>query len=214
MIITEIQGNHHSLAAATARLDLYFKKTWEQYEKLDPKTDMTQSPEQMAETHDAGRQVIEASFIFCVVAASFIEAIANLYLALKCGADATLFATLERTNIEDKWEALPRLFNPSYKLNFGVLPGSDFVQLIRIRNKIVHSKAFIKENETVFQKGTKVDFTAQDMAFFQRLGSLPKLLVQNLERHDNSDAMDLLINMSGIETDWYETKRKERVKMA
>ncbi len=126
---------------------------------------------------------IELKTIIEIETCTLVEALANLYLALKC--DSGLFASLENVRLLEKWCSIPRLLNPKYKLDKSTVLYRNLDDLIKRRNLIVHYKpAIVKSGVTIHEGKFPKKQNNEDkliLAFTQ----LPIQLLDNLGKYDN-----------------------------
>lgn len=122
-----------------------------------------------------------------VLAASCVEALGNLYLALKTTPEQ--FKTLERTNLIDKWVVLPSLFLPGYIFPKGEQLYCDLRQLCKQRDSLMHLKEEITQGEEVVHKGNLPEAAGDEHAFLGRCAILPIKLVQHLANYDSTETI-------------------------
>jgi hypothetical protein len=118
-----------------------------------------------------------------ILAAVYVEALANLFLAFKLNGDQ--LAAIDRTEILQKWATLPTLFLPEYKFPKSETLYADLKLLIAHRNSIAHMKPQISSGSTVLHEGnlpTQINIHQQ----IQRWDSLPENLITHLGKFDTS----------------------------
>ena len=131
---------------------------------------------------------IELRTIIVIETCTLIEALANLYLALKC--DAGLFASLENVSLLEKWCSIPRLFNPKYKLDKSRVLYENLKELIRKRNSIIHYKPTIVKSGVTIHKGKFPKKSNDEDKLTLTFTQLPIRLLENLKKHDNCMSME------------------------
>ena len=126
---------------------------------------------------------IELKTIIEIETCTLVEALVNLYLALKC--DAGLFASLENVRLLEKWCSIPRLFNPKYKLDKSSVLYENLYELIRRRNLIVHYKPAIIKSGVTIHKGRFPKKSNDEDKLTLAFTQLPIRLLENLKKYDN-----------------------------
>ncbi len=126
---------------------------------------------------------IELKTIIEIETCTLVEALANLYLALKC--DAGLFASLENVRLLEKWCSMPRLFNPEYKLDKSTVLYRNLDDLIQRRNLIVHYKPAIVKSGVTIHKGKFPKKQNNEDKLILAFTQLPIQLLDNLKKYDN-----------------------------
>jgi hypothetical protein len=139
-----------------------------------------------------------------ILAATYVEALANLYLSIKL--DAEQFAAVDRLEFVAKWTSIPSLFLPGYALPKGGAIFGDLKTLVNQRNAVVHIKPKITNSGNVIQEGNlpkKIQIHSQ----IKRWDRLPDALVENLGKYDNSPEYGKFKVLSSID-DYAAVRRK------
>ena len=126
---------------------------------------------------------IELRTIIVIETCTLIEALANLYLALKC--DAELFTSLENVRLLEKWCSIPRVFNPKYKLDKNTVLYMNLNNLIQRRNLIVHYKPAIVKSGVTIHKGKFPKKSNNEDKLILAFTQLPIQLLDNLKKYDD-----------------------------
>jgi hypothetical protein len=132
-----------------------------------------------------------------ILEAVYVEALVNLYLSLKLGADQ--FAAIDRVDLVQKWTAIPSMMVPKYTLpKSGALYG-DLKALVSQRNAIVHMKPRIADGDKIVHAGSfakKIPIHRQIV----RWATLPRGLMENIGKADSSNEFFEFQIMSSIST--------------
>ncbi|MDA2930000.1 hypothetical protein MYX84_08660 [Acidobacteria bacterium AH-259-O06] len=122
-----------------------------------------------------------------LLAASCVEAVANLYLGLR--ASPGQFAILERATFLEKWTVGPTLFLEDYDLPKGGELYQDLKRVHVARNALVHLKEEVSEGGAVLHQGSLPKSAGDEHVFLSRCRSLPERLVSHLATFDKTDAV-------------------------
>lgn len=122
-----------------------------------------------------------------LLAASCVEAVANLYLAFK--ATPEQFAVLERATFLEKWTAIPSLFVAGYTFPKDGELYQDLKRLHARRNALVHLKEKVSLGGVVLHPGSFPESSGDEHVFVARCRSLPERLVSHLASFDKTDAV-------------------------
>jgi hypothetical protein len=144
-----------------------------------------------------GFRVDTSRLIITVLTCSFLEALANFYIASKT--DANQFAVLERASILEKWVTIPRFYNPRYELPKDEQLYQDLKLVITSRNAITHPKPLVVVDGANVHKGNIPKKSADEHAFTLRSASLPMRLLKHLWKYDQSRETNLLIFSCGYD---------------
>jgi len=134
-------------------------------------------------------RTMELKTIIPIEACTLVEALANLYLSLKC--DAGLFGSLEKVSLLEKWYSIPRLFNSKYKLVKSSVLYRNLRELIRTRNSIIHHKPVIVKNGVVVHKGNYPKKPNNEYELIIAFTQIPIKLLENLEKYDDCMSLDI-----------------------
>lgn len=122
-----------------------------------------------------------------LMAASCVEAVANLYLAMKTTPEQ--FAILDRVDFVGKWTVAPSFLVQNYTFPKGGQLYQDLNRLHQQRNRLAHLKEEVTVGKEVVHKGFHPINHGDDDAFLKRLRTLPVRLVTHLASFDKSDAV-------------------------
>jgi hypothetical protein len=139
-----------------------------------------------------------------ILAATYVEALANLYLSIKL--DAEQFAAVDRLELVAKWRSIPSLLLPGYSLPKGGAILGDLKKLVSQRNAVAHMKPRITKSGDVIQEGNlpkKIRIHSQ----IERWDRLPDTLVENLGKYDGSPEYGKFKVLSSID-DYAAVRRK------
>jgi hypothetical protein len=158
---------------------------------------------------DKGKQQGQTYIVIVLLTNSLIEALANTYLAAKCGEEQ--FEALERISTLEKWVVIPGLFVKEYEFPKGEGLYCELKHLLGLRTSFVHPKPRVDVNgQTVHQgnlaKGVSVSALTPDKCV-----SLPVRLVEHLCLYD-PDGYGLGV-YSGFEQEYMtQIRAKEQAK--
>ena len=127
-----------------------------------------------------------------LLAASCVEAVANLYLGFK--ATPEQFAVLERATFLEKWTVLPSLFLPAYTFPKDGELYQDLKRLLARRSALAHLKEEVSLGGVILHPGSRPKSAGDEPVFVGRCQSLPERLVSHLASFDKTDALTM-INM-------------------
>ncbi len=170
---------------------LYFalQEAVEEYQQRKRRTEM--SPPVPEET---GGDLIrlyyaldQARATVILLAAACVEAIANVYLAMKTTPEQ--FAVLESAAFIEKWMVLPTLFLQGYVFPKGSTLAQDLKLLHDRRNGLLHMKAMVTKGGVVIHKGTRPTVPGDEDAFIKRCASLPIRLIEHVASFDPAGAV-------------------------
>jgi hypothetical protein len=146
--------------------------------------------------HNYGLKLEESRIVVTLLSCSFIEALANFYISLKCKSEQ--FKILERVGLLDKWTAVPSLFIPEYHFPKNSELYRDLKMLNDTRNRISHSKPEIVTDGQVTHEGFLPKIPKSSRAFAETITSLPLRLVKHLSAFDKSEDVTTLLMTSGL----------------
>jgi hypothetical protein len=186
MRVTELQGSSayqtHLLVALYDAVAEY-EQVHERVEREPPLTEETATP-QLTVLHYTLEQKRATTLL---LAASCVEAIANLYLGLKVNVDQ--FAVLERATFLEKWTVVPSLLVAGYTLPKDGELYQDVKRLQVRRNALAHLKEGVTVGGVVVHTGSLPESAGDEHFFVKRCRSLPDRLVSHLGSFDKTDAM-------------------------
>ena len=151
--------------------------------------------EKLIQLHIYGQKLEASRIVVTLLAHSFIEALANFYISLKCKSEQ--FKILERVSLMDKWTAIPSLFIPEYNFPKGELY-EDLKMLNDTRNRISHSKPIIITDGQTTHEGFMPKIPKSSGEFVETIISLPLRLLKHLSVFDKSGDVTTLLMTSGL----------------
>lgn len=186
MKITQMQGSsayqthlHLALLEAVAK----YAEAWQQISQSPPLTEESATPE-LTVLHYSLEQKRATALL---LGGACVEALANLYLALKTTADQ--FAVLQRATFIEKWTVVPSLFLPRYVIRKDSVLYQDLKRLHSGRNALAHLKEEVTSEGVVIHRPSVPERTSDEHVFIGRCATLPSRLVEHLGTFDHSDAM-------------------------
>jgi hypothetical protein len=120
--------------------------------------------------------------IVIVLGAGCVEALANLYLAMKTTPEQ--FEVLERATPIEKWVILPALFVKDYAFAKDSELFQDLRRLFKHRDAWMHLKEEVTQDGKTIHKGKLPERADDEDKFIRRCASLPERLVQHVTRYD------------------------------
>lgn len=170
-------------------------------------------------TESSHPKLEERRVVLALLIASYIEAIANVYLSFR--RDAEQFGKIERSSILEKWSSIPASFVPGYRLD----PSSDlFVELKALkecRNGIVHMRPLFEVDGDPIHPGNTHALEAISHESVMRWITLPERLVENIRKFDKTDDAQQLHVRSDVwelridwdeRTKWLRQRRAEGIR--
>ncbi len=135
------------------------------------------------ETHGRSTlEVHELRTLLIIESCTLIEGLANLYLSLKC--DAELFSTLEKATVIEKWTTIPALLIEGYHLDKSRSTYKHLVELVKLRNSIIHPKPIVIVGGILKHKGAHSKRSNNEHKAILSYVRLPIRLVENLIKYD------------------------------
>ena len=132
---------------------------------------------------EASDEAEELRIPIILVTACLVEALANVYLALKLKKGFDKKLEYETPTVK-KWCSIPAKFLPGYTLPADIQ--ADIESLFQRRNGLAHLKEEIEVDGTIIHKGNLPDSSASEDATLARWISLPLELIFNLQKFDRS----------------------------
>lgn len=126
----------------------------------------------------------ERRIVLAILTASLLEAVANVYLALKL--NPSQFAIFEMCSVIDKWVVIPSLILPNFSFPKGGDLHESLTTLIRRRNWIAHMKPQVECNGKRVHKGNCPKTSKSDHQLILGWLALPVRLIDNLAKYDTS----------------------------
>jgi hypothetical protein len=186
MKVTEIKSSsgyqtylHLALDDAVAE----YQKVQSAVAQQPPLTEETATPELTMLRHSLEQK--RATVI--LLAASCVEAAANLYLGLKSTPEQ--FAVLERATFLEKWTVLPSLFVSGYTFPKDGELYQDLKRIHARRNALAHLKEKVSFGGVILHPGSLPESAGDEHVFLGRCRSLPKRLVSHLASFDKTEAL-------------------------
>lgn len=134
-----------------------------------------------------------------LLAASCVEAVANLYLGLK--ATPEQFAVLERATFLEKWTVLPSLFISGYNFPKDSELYQDLKRLHARRNALAHLKEEVSFGGVVLHSGSLPESAGDEHVFVGRCQSLPERLLSHLASFDKTGTLtEIQMILAGVKT--------------
>lgn len=189
MNVTELKGSsgyqmYLHLALDDAVAD--YQKVQDEVAKQPLLTEETATPE-LTMLHYALEQRRATALL---LAASCVEAVANLYLGFK--ATPEQFAVLERSTFLEKWTVVPSLFLSGYTFPKDGELYHDLKRLHARRNALAHLKEKVSLSGVVLHPGSLPESAGDEHVFVDRCRSLPERLVSHLASFDKTDALEAI----------------------
>jgi len=152
--------------------------------------------EKLIQLHNYGLQLEESRIVVTLLACSFIEALANFYISLKCKSEQ--FKILERVSLIDKWIVVPNLFLPQYNFPKKGKLYENLQMLKDTRNRISHFKPTIIIDGQTTHEGYLPKIPKNSGEFVEAITSLPLRLIKHLAEFDASEDVTTLLMTSGF----------------
>jgi hypothetical protein len=186
MKITQLRGS--SLYQAHLNVALHdmvseYEQLHERMQKQPPLTEETATAEALLLHYTLEQKRATA----LLLAASCVEAVANLYLSLKVNPDQ--FAVLERATFLEKWTVVPSLLVAGYTLPKDGELYQDVRRLQIRRNALLHLKEEVTRGDVVVHPGSIPEAAGDEYFFVNRCRSLPDRLASNLASFDKTGNM-------------------------
>jgi hypothetical protein len=198
MKVTELKGSSCYQTYLYLALDdavAEYQKVQAAVTQQPPLTEATATPE-LTMLHYALEQKRATAIL---LAASCVEAVANLYLGFK--ATPEQFALLERATFLEKWTVLPSLFMSGYTFPKDGELYQDLKRLHARRNALVHLKEKVSLGGVVLHPGLLPESAGDEHIFVCRCRLLPERLVLHLALFDKTDALTVIkIIFAAVET--------------
>ncbi len=105
-----------------------------------------------------------------------------MYLSLKC--DAEIFSTLEKATVIEKWTTIPALLIEGYHLDKSRSTYKHLVELVKLRNSIIHPKPEVIVDGILKHKGVYPKRSSNEHKAILSYVRLPIRLVENLSKYD------------------------------
>ena len=186
MKVTELKGSsgyqtylHLALDDAVAE----YQKVQSAVAQQPPMTEQTATPE-LTMLHYSLEQKCATAIL---LAASCVEAVANLYLGFKSTPEQ--FAVLERATFLEKWTVLPSLFVSGYTFPKDGELYQDLKRLHARRNALAHLKEEMSFGGVILHPRSLPESAGDEHVFVGRCRSLPERLVSHLASFDKTDAL-------------------------
>jgi hypothetical protein len=141
------------------------------------------------------RREFRAEVSIVLVAASLVEAMANMFLSRHASSET--FAILERATPIEKWVTLPKLLLPSYSLPKDEKTYKTLKLLSNRRNSITHPKPHLVKGSLMVHKGNLFKRTTDEYGLHLDFCALPLLLIENMKKYDESAGSDLELMFLG-----------------
>ena len=168
-----------------------YAQAWEATSSYPPLTEDTATPELTILHYNLEQRRVVA----LLLAASSVEAVANLYLRFKVNAEQLSF--LERATFIEKWTVVPSLFIP-YTFPKDSELYQDLKRLHTRRNSLAHLKEEVSLGGQAAHPGSMPDYAGDEHIFVARCGTLPARLVSHVGSFDKSEALTSIRAFIGL----------------
>ncbi len=190
-------SNYHSLIYSALNNSSHQHKQLLE-EIADFKTNATElnDQEKLIQLHIYGQKLEASRIVVTLLAHSFIEALANFYISLKCKSEQ--FKVLERGSLMNKWMVIPSRFIPEYSFPENGKLREDLKMLNETRNRISHFKPTIITDGQTTHEGFLPEIPKSSGEFVESITSLPLRLLKHLSLFDKSGDVTTLLMTSGL----------------
>ena len=188
---------HSTILSTLKRQVSQYHKLYEESQGFTPEDIAPNADIEMVFLQKFGFALDESRLVIILLSHSFIEALANFYLAL-C-TDKRQFNDLEKTGFIKKWTEIPCRFVPDYRLPTGEQIYQDLELLNTRRIAITHVKPEVIRDGLKILKGNLPKGTSNEHEFVMNCATLPLRLLKNLGRYDRTEAFRSLAIMSGYD---------------
>lgn len=177
-----IQSNHFFLSYCLKKEEEEYIATYNEISVFEHNEQYPGIMPELASHFAFGRRIFRSEVNIVLVAASMIEAMANMFYSEH--ADSEMFSIIQRATPIDKWVTLPRIYIPNYSLPKNEKIFCLLKSLISRRNSITHQKPNFVKGGAILHKGNVYSRTSNECKLHIDFCRLPGLLVQHLSKYD------------------------------